>query len=137
MAPKRATRSNIALETTNTTSVTNDQLQAMINQGVTATLAARDADRNTNGDDSHISEAVENQVKFATCTLYSVALKWWNTHVKTVGHDAAHGVTAALAARDADRNTNGDDSHISGAGVRRAERTARECTYTDFLNVNH
>ncbi|GJZ94539.1 putative reverse transcriptase domain-containing protein [Tanacetum coccineum] len=43
------------------------------------------------------------------------------------------GVTAALAARDADRNTNGDDSHISGAGVRRTGRTARECTYTDFL----
>ncbi|GJT23831.1 putative reverse transcriptase domain-containing protein [Tanacetum coccineum] len=33
-------------------------------------------------------------------------------------------LTAALAARDADRNTNGDDSHISGAGVRRIERTA-------------
>ncbi|GJR23378.1 putative reverse transcriptase domain-containing protein [Tanacetum coccineum] len=75
MAPKRATRSNIAPETTNTTSVTNAQLQAMINQGV----------------------------------------------------------TAALAARDADRNTNGDDSHISGAGVRRTEQTSRECTYTDFL----
>ncbi|GJV40018.1 putative reverse transcriptase domain-containing protein [Tanacetum coccineum] len=43
------------------------------------------------------------------------------------------GVTTALAACDADRNTNGDDSHISGAGVRRTERTARECTYTDFL----
>ncbi|GKA39129.1 hypothetical protein Tco_0731680 [Tanacetum coccineum] len=39
MAPKRATRSNIAPETTNTTSVTNAQLQAMINQGVTAALA--------------------------------------------------------------------------------------------------
>ncbi|GKE70623.1 putative reverse transcriptase domain-containing protein [Tanacetum coccineum] len=115
MAPKRATRSNIAPETTNTTSVTNAQLQAMINQGVTAALAARDADRNTNGDDSHISGAgmkgvaglsqwfermvsvfhisnytVENQVKFATCTLHSVALTWWNTHVKIVGHDAAY-----------------------------------------------
>ncbi|GKC73672.1 hypothetical protein Tco_1119555 [Tanacetum coccineum] len=43
------------------------------------------------------------------------------------------GVTTALATRDADRNMNGDDSHISGAGVRRTERTARECTYTDFL----
>ncbi|GJT22060.1 hypothetical protein Tco_0891997 [Tanacetum coccineum] len=62
-------------ETTNTTSVTNAQLQEMIDQGV----------------------------------------------------------TAALAARDADRNTNGDDSHNSGTGVRRTERTARECTYTDFL----
>ncbi|GKA37704.1 putative reverse transcriptase domain-containing protein [Tanacetum coccineum] len=113
----------------------------MINQGVTSTLAARDADRNTNGDDSYISGAgvrriertarectytdflkcqplnfkgtkgvaglsqwfermesvfhinnctVENQVKFATCILHSVALTWWNTHVKTVGHDAAY-----------------------------------------------
>ncbi|GJV41616.1 putative reverse transcriptase domain-containing protein [Tanacetum coccineum] len=53
MAPKRATRSNIPPETTNTTSVTNAQLQAMINQGVTAALAARDA--NTNGVDSHNS----------------------------------------------------------------------------------
>ncbi|GKF27929.1 hypothetical protein Tco_0094271 [Tanacetum coccineum] len=75
MAPKRAIRSNIALETTNTTSVTNAQLQEMINQGV----------------------------------------------------------TAALAPRDADRNTNDDDSHILGAGVRRTERTVRECTYTNFL----
>ncbi|GJX68100.1 putative reverse transcriptase domain-containing protein, partial [Tanacetum coccineum] len=32
-------------------------------------------------------EAVENQVKFATCTLHSVALTWWNTYVKTVGND--------------------------------------------------
>ncbi|GJT89926.1 putative reverse transcriptase domain-containing protein [Tanacetum coccineum] len=53
MEPKRATRSNIAPKTTNTTSVTNAQLQAMINQGVTAALAARDA--NTNGVDSHNS----------------------------------------------------------------------------------
>nr|GFC38285.1 hypothetical protein [Tanacetum cinerariifolium] len=30
------------------------------------------------------------QVKFATCTLHSVALTWWDTHVKTVGHDAAY-----------------------------------------------
>ncbi|GJW27216.1 reverse transcriptase domain-containing protein [Tanacetum coccineum] len=115
----------------------------MIDQGVTATLAAHDADRNTNGDDSHnlgmdvrrtkrtahectytnflkyqplnfkgtegvaglsqwfermeyvfhISNCtVENQVNFATCTLHSVALTWWNTHVKTLGHDAAYGM---------------------------------------------
>ncbi|GJW81051.1 putative reverse transcriptase domain-containing protein [Tanacetum coccineum] len=75
MAPKRATRSNTASEITNTTSVTNAQLQAMIDQGV----------------------------------------------------------TAALVARDADRNTNDDDSHNSGTGVRRTEQTAHECTYTDFL----
>ncbi|GJT28761.1 putative reverse transcriptase domain-containing protein [Tanacetum coccineum] len=141
MAPKRATRSNTAPEITNTTTVTNAQLQAMIDKGVTAALAACDADRNTNGDDSHNSGTgvrriertarectytdflkcqplnfkgtkgvaglsqwfermesvfhisnciIKNQVKFATCTLHSVTLTWWNTHVKTVGHDAAY-----------------------------------------------
>nr|GFA12026.1 hypothetical protein [Tanacetum cinerariifolium] len=43
------------------------------------------------------------------------------------------GVTAALAPRDALRSTNGDDSHNSETGVRRTERAARECTYTEFL----
>ncbi|GJY19705.1 reverse transcriptase domain-containing protein [Tanacetum coccineum] len=75
MAPKRAKRSNIAPETTNTTSITNAHLQAMIDQGV----------------------------------------------------------TAALVARDANRSMNGDDSHNSGTGVRRTERAACECNYTDFL----
>nr|GEZ30319.1 hypothetical protein [Tanacetum cinerariifolium] len=143
MAPKRTTRSTADQETINATSVTNAQLQEMIDQGVTATLAARDALRSTNGDDSHNSRtdarrteqatcectytdflkcqplpfkgtegvasfsqwfermesvfhinncAIENQVKFATCTLHSVALTWWNTHVKTVGHEAAYGM---------------------------------------------
>ncbi|GJY38942.1 reverse transcriptase domain-containing protein [Tanacetum coccineum] len=70
MAPKRATRSNIALETTNITSVTNAQLQARINQGVTIALATRDA--NTNGVDSHNSricarrnETVGNDIAYA------------------------------------------------------------------------
>ncbi|GJW22796.1 putative reverse transcriptase domain-containing protein [Tanacetum coccineum] len=78
MAPKRATRSTPvtttpAPTTTTTTSVTNAQLQTMID----------------------------------------------------------HGVTAALAARDANRN--GDDSHTLGTGGRRTERVARECTYQDFM----
>nr|GFC96326.1 reverse transcriptase domain-containing protein [Tanacetum cinerariifolium] len=39
----------------------------------------------------HISNCTaENQVKFATCTLHSVALTWWNTHVQTVGHEATY-----------------------------------------------
>nr|GFC35625.1 reverse transcriptase domain-containing protein [Tanacetum cinerariifolium] len=42
----------------------------------------------------HISNyAAENQVKFATCTLHSVALTSWNTHVQTVGHEAAYGMS--------------------------------------------
>nr|GEZ47678.1 hypothetical protein [Tanacetum cinerariifolium] len=121
-------RSTADQETVNATTVTDAQLQTMIDQGVTAALAARDALRSTNGDDSHNSRtgvrrteraarectytdflkcqplpcermesvfhisncAAENQVKFATCTLHSVALTWWNTHVQTVGHEAAY-----------------------------------------------
>ncbi|GJZ57952.1 putative reverse transcriptase domain-containing protein [Tanacetum coccineum] len=43
------------------------------------------------------------------------------------------GVADTLAARNADRSRNGDDSHNSGTGSRRTEQIARECTYTDFL----
>ncbi|GKD13498.1 reverse transcriptase domain-containing protein [Tanacetum coccineum] len=61
-------RSNIAPETTNTTSVTNAQLQARINQGVTAALAACDA--NTNGVDNNNSGigARRNELATRECT---------------------------------------------------------------------
>ncbi|GKA91764.1 hypothetical protein Tco_0813689 [Tanacetum coccineum] len=36
---------------------------------------------------------VENQIKFATCTLLGSALTWWNSHVRTVGHDVAYPMT--------------------------------------------
>ncbi|GJX56257.1 hypothetical protein Tco_0286154 [Tanacetum coccineum] len=129
--------------TTTTTPVTNAQLKALIDQGVANALAARDADRSRNCDDSHNSGtcsrkterttrectytdflkcrpmnfkgtegvvgltqwfermetvfnisncAVENQVKFATCTLHSITLTWWKSYVKIVGQDAAHGM---------------------------------------------
>ncbi|GKF37560.1 hypothetical protein Tco_0114318 [Tanacetum coccineum] len=45
------------------------------------------------------------------------------------------GVTAALAARDADRSMNGDDSHNLGTSVRRNERATCECTYPDFMKT--
>ncbi|GKA81083.1 reverse transcriptase domain-containing protein, partial [Tanacetum coccineum] len=42
----------------------------------------------------HISNCtVENQIKFATCTLLGSALTWWNSHVRTVGHDVAYAMT--------------------------------------------
>nr|GEZ25964.1 hypothetical protein [Tanacetum cinerariifolium] len=75
MAPKRTTKSSPATTTTTTTSVTDSQLKALIDQGV----------------------------------------------------------ARALAARDADRNTNGNDSHASGTGARRTERVTRECTYLDLM----
>ncbi|GKF64731.1 putative reverse transcriptase domain-containing protein, partial [Tanacetum coccineum] len=41
----------------------------------------------------HISNStVGCQLKFATCTLLGSALTWWNSHVRTVGHDAAYGM---------------------------------------------
>ncbi|GJY47827.1 putative reverse transcriptase domain-containing protein [Tanacetum coccineum] len=43
------------------------------------------------------------------------------------------GVADALAACDADRSRNGEDSHDSGTGVRRQAPLARECTYPDFM----
>ncbi|GJT70073.1 hypothetical protein Tco_1029359, partial [Tanacetum coccineum] len=74
MPPRKAPRTRTTTATTTTTiCVTNAQLHAMINQGVTAALAARDANRN------------------------------------------------------------GDDSHTSRTGVRRTEHVARECTYQDFI----
>ncbi|GJT26629.1 putative reverse transcriptase domain-containing protein [Tanacetum coccineum] len=118
MPPRKAPRTittPVIATTTITTHVTNAQLKALIDQGFADALAARDADRNRNGDDNHnsgtgtegivgltqwferieivfniINYAVKNQVKFATRTLHGVALTWWKSHVKTVGQDAAH-----------------------------------------------
>ncbi|GJU48536.1 reverse transcriptase domain-containing protein [Tanacetum coccineum] len=104
MAPKRTTRANPA-DTTATTSMTNAQLKAMIDQGVTDALAAHDADRNTNGDDSHNSGfgmetvfsisncSMENQIKFSMCTLLGGALTWRNSYVRIVAYDVAYAMT--------------------------------------------
>ncbi|GJS73790.1 putative reverse transcriptase domain-containing protein [Tanacetum coccineum] len=54
-------------------------------------------------DDSHTQALVharndqcagmENQVKFATCTLMGTALTWWNSHARTVTNDVAYAMT--------------------------------------------
>ncbi|GKF32384.1 hypothetical protein Tco_0102182 [Tanacetum coccineum] len=36
---------------------------------------------------------VENQVKFATCTLMGTALIWWNSHARTVTNEVAYAMT--------------------------------------------
>nr|GEZ19629.1 hypothetical protein [Tanacetum cinerariifolium] len=155
MAPKRTTRSTADQETMNATSATNAQLLVMIDQGVTAALATRDALRSTNGNDSHNSRtgvrrteratrdflkcqplpfkgtegvaslsqwceriesvfhisncAAKNQVKFATCTLHSVALTWCNTHVQTVGDEAAYETKARMSREAWVRATDASD----------------------------
>ncbi|GKF21925.1 reverse transcriptase domain-containing protein, partial [Tanacetum coccineum] len=95
MAPKRATRSTPAVAPA-TTSVTNPQIQAMIDQGVTAALAARDAIRSTNGEDLIIQERVLEEMSeplFSTCTLLGNALTWWDSHVRTISNNIAYAMT--------------------------------------------
>ncbi|GJX41758.1 putative reverse transcriptase domain-containing protein [Tanacetum coccineum] len=53
---------------------------------------------NGNGDGSHNSgirngRTVRTPLKFVVCTLLGNSLTWWNSHVKTVGHDAAYCMT--------------------------------------------
>ncbi|GJS15927.1 reverse transcriptase domain-containing protein [Tanacetum coccineum] len=36
---------------------------------------------------------VENQVKFAICTLMGTALTWWNSHARTVTNEVAYAMT--------------------------------------------
>ncbi|GJU45778.1 putative reverse transcriptase domain-containing protein [Tanacetum coccineum] len=92
MAPKRATRSTPAATAATTTTVTSAHLQAMIDQGVTAALATRDAIRSTNGEDNHNSRTSVRRNEQVTR-----ALTWWNSHVRTVGHDVAYVMTLELA----------------------------------------
>ncbi|GKA92580.1 putative reverse transcriptase domain-containing protein [Tanacetum coccineum] len=105
MLPKRTTT------ITTTTPMTDVAIKALIAQRVADALAEYKAHRSSgNGDDSHESRSgrkteraaqsvfhISNytmacQIKFATCTLLGNALTWWNSHVKTVGHDAAYGM---------------------------------------------
>nr|GEW08070.1 reverse transcriptase domain-containing protein [Tanacetum cinerariifolium] len=39
------------------------------------------------------NSTVENQIKFATCTLLGSTLMWWNSHIKTVGPNVAYTMT--------------------------------------------
>ncbi|GKC84622.1 reverse transcriptase domain-containing protein [Tanacetum coccineum] len=89
-APKRTTRANLAA-TTATTFVTYEQLKEMIDQRITAALAARDANRSMNGNDIHNSGTAvrRNERDAYECS----ALTWWNSHVRTVGHDVAYAMT--------------------------------------------
>ncbi|GJV41595.1 putative reverse transcriptase domain-containing protein [Tanacetum coccineum] len=68
-----------------TTTVTEAQLQALINQGVAAAMAEAEASRVRNGYNSNAT----SQVKFAIA-LACDALTWWNSHVKTTTPEVAH-----------------------------------------------
>ncbi|GJU22080.1 hypothetical protein Tco_1155422 [Tanacetum coccineum] len=117
---RRTTRTTPATTTNPTTTVTNAQLQALIDQGVAAALAERDASRSRDGDNSHGSgtggrRQVPTQrectyTDLLKCHAYKFkgteggvgltqwdkkdgirsALTWWNSHVRAVGQDVAY-----------------------------------------------
>ncbi|GKA41546.1 hypothetical protein Tco_0734206 [Tanacetum coccineum] len=74
MAPKRTTRSTPVTPAPNatTTTVTEAQLQALIDQGVAAAMAEAEASR-----------PAASQDKFADLHSARRSLTWWNTHFKT------------------------------------------------------
>ncbi|GJY78240.1 putative reverse transcriptase domain-containing protein [Tanacetum coccineum] len=102
--------------------------QVVAQQSKIAALRAADRARQTqlkNGGGGHQKETTR-----ATPLIQLLATSMTNAQLKAMINQ---GVTDALAAHDANRNTNGDDSHNSGTCVRRTERVARECTYPDFM----
>nr|GEZ68187.1 hypothetical protein [Tanacetum cinerariifolium] len=127
MAPKkRTTRATPATITTPTTTITNAQLQALIDRGVAAAFAEHDAERSRSGNnnnDSGIGErrqmttprectyidflkcqpmsfqGTEGIVKFASCTLQGSALTWWNSHMRAVGQEVAYAIPWAALKR--------------------------------------
>ncbi|GJS90248.1 hypothetical protein Tco_0772884, partial [Tanacetum coccineum] len=98
MAPATRQGQNTPAKNTNPNNMTPESIQAMIDQAILR--------NSTNGDGSHsvvgltrwiekmelvfnISGcAIENQVKFATCTLLGAALTWWNGQIRTLGPEA-------------------------------------------------
>ncbi|GJT53452.1 reverse transcriptase domain-containing protein, partial [Tanacetum coccineum] len=108
MPPKRR-----AATTTTPAPMTYARIKALISQGVANALAEIEANQTSrNGDDNHNSGTgvvgltqwfkkmesvfhisnciVACQIKFATCNLQGNALTWWNSHVRTIGHDVAY-----------------------------------------------
>ncbi|GJR36957.1 putative reverse transcriptase domain-containing protein [Tanacetum coccineum] len=48
--------------------------------------------------------AIENQVKFATCTLLGTALTWWNSQIRTLGYEAYSMTWEVLKKKITDKN---------------------------------
>nr|GEY46882.1 reverse transcriptase domain-containing protein [Tanacetum cinerariifolium] len=103
--------------TTPTTTVTNAQLQALIDRGIAAVLAERDTDRSRNGDNSNDSGTGERRqmttlrectyTEFLKCQPMNFhgtegvgsALTWWNSHMRAVGQDVAYAMPWAALKR--------------------------------------
>nr|GEZ96376.1 retrotransposable element Tf2 [Tanacetum cinerariifolium] len=58
--------------------------------------------------------AIENQVKFATCTLLDAALTWWNGQIWTLGPEAYAMTWEVLKKKMTDNENEKIDKYISG-----------------------
>ncbi|GJR74794.1 putative reverse transcriptase domain-containing protein [Tanacetum coccineum] len=74
----------------------------------------------------HISNCtVVCQIKFDTCTLLGSAMAWWNSHVKTLGHDASYEMTW--------KTQNVARAYIAGPGEKREyKRSLPLCTNCNY-----
>ncbi|GKE59375.1 putative reverse transcriptase domain-containing protein [Tanacetum coccineum] len=113
MPPKRTSAAaTVAATTAAAAPMTAAAVEQLIEARVSAALANHETLQNStngHGDGSHNSGtgtrgstrtpheffhisncAVENQVKFATCTFLGNALTWWNSHMKAVTQDVAY-----------------------------------------------
>ncbi|GKA54612.1 putative reverse transcriptase domain-containing protein [Tanacetum coccineum] len=77
MAPTTKRGPNTPVNNTNPNNMTPESIQAMIDQ-----IKKIESVFNISG------YAIENQVKFATCTLLGTALTWWNGQRRTLGPEA-------------------------------------------------
>ncbi|GKE24268.1 reverse transcriptase domain-containing protein [Tanacetum coccineum] len=71
-----------------TTPMTDEAIRALIAQGVTDALAEHEANRSRNEDDNHDSGS-DGRRRMPVGN----ALTWWNSHVRTVSHEVAYGMT--------------------------------------------
>nr|GEX18402.1 putative reverse transcriptase domain-containing protein [Tanacetum cinerariifolium] len=63
----------------------------------------------------HISDcAIDNQVKFARCTLLGAALTWWNGHVRTLAYTQHFQELALMCTKFPADETKKVDKYISG-----------------------
>ncbi|GKA69157.1 reverse transcriptase domain-containing protein [Tanacetum coccineum] len=72
-----------------TTPMSDAAIKALVARSVADALAEHEANKSRNGDDSHDSRTGSRRTEHTTRD----DLMWWNSHVKTVGHNVAYGMT--------------------------------------------
>nr|GEX61748.1 reverse transcriptase domain-containing protein [Tanacetum cinerariifolium] len=81
---------------------------------------------------------VENQIKFAPCTLLGSALTWWNSHVMTVGLDELALMCARMFSEELDKIKR---AYTAGSGDKKPYRGSKplipKCTFTIMNNEEH